>query len=375
MGTEFIICGDKKEEARIGCAKDFVSILQIDGFDIKRALTRHQVCGHFSPWLEHLGEMELSRMLKPFEKKEIECYAMAAEVFYTDLKFEKPDFFEVMGYEGAKEALRELAVYPAKMSEVSKRYGRGECGGVLLYGPPGTGKTYLANALAGETSKLFVKWSPSESFRDNYALKRTFDLIKTAGGGVLSLDDMEIIASVRDKPGHDRALTNALLSELDQAVDVPLVVVGSTNFPWNMDQSIIRSGRLGSLIYVGVPDKETRVELFGFYSRGLPVGSVDFEQLAEKTEFYSCSDIKALCSEAASIPWKEAIRGKESREIGQEDFEKAIEKMPSTSLAWFEEALDIACAESVKKRFAPMFEEIEKYREVKNRGNRAVCYG
>ena len=106
-----------------------------------------------------------------------------------------------------------------------------------------------------------------------------------------------------------------------------------------------------------------RKGLFEFYSQSLPLGSVDFDSLAGMTEFYSCSDIKAICLEAASVPWREAMGGKETREIRQKDFELAVSKLSSTSLTWFESICSMTCAEVVRKRFSDMFDEIEQYED------------
>jgi len=145
------------------------------------------------------------------------------------------------------------------------------------------------------------------------------------------------------------------------------VFIGATNSPWLMDPAVIRSGRLDELIYIGVPDRDMRINLFRFFTKNIPLAdSVNFDELAEKTDFYSCSDIEAICDAAVSIPWREAMEGKQ-RDVEQKDYDEALEIINSTTIPWFEEASQIMFTNSARKRFGPMIKEIERYKRKKQR--------
>jgi SpoVK/Ycf46/Vps4 family AAA+-type ATPase len=64
----------------------------------------------------------------------------------------------------------------------------------------------------------------------------------------------------------------------------------------------MRAGRMDKVILVPPPDTEARKELFRSKLSKLPHSNdIDFEKLAEKTEYYSSSDITAIIESAGRI--------------------------------------------------------------------------
>lgn len=63
---------------------------------------------------------------------------------------------DVAGLKGAKRALKECVLLPAKFPQKFTGI-RQPWRGILLYGPPGTGKSFLAKALATEAEVMYQK--------------------------------------------------------------------------------------------------------------------------------------------------------------------------------------------------------------------------
>jgi len=330
---------------------------------IRECLSYHKASGDLEKWFDRLGERDFKRFIAPFKASHISEFGMALEIYLKNKKIAKPDFSMVMGYEPIKAHLLERVVYPSKFSKMAKEYGRKNAGSALLYGPPGCGKTYAACALAGETDRMFWRASLSELIGPGFST--FFDVWKRVGTMVVLIDEIEVLAVNREIEGMStRMLTNMLLTQLDSLDEKSgLFVLGSTNSPWLLDTAMIRSGRLDKLIYVGVPDLQTREALLKYYARNLPIGKVDFGKIARKTEFYSCSDIELACSEAASAPFQRATETGKVQKVEHEDFENALLRCPSTAIAWFETASSVAISSSMKIRFAPMIADIERFRK------------
>ena len=330
---------------------------------VRECLSYHKASGDLDKWFEMLGEREFKKFIAPFMTSQLFEFGMALEIYLKNRRLAKPNFSMVVGYDPIKAHLLERVVYPSKFSKMAKEYGRKTAGSALLYGPPGCGKTYAACALAGETVRMFWRASLSDLVGPGFSIY--FDVWKRVGKMIVLIDEIEVLAVNREIEGMStRILTNKLLTELD-ALDEKsgLFVLGSTNSPWLLDTAMIRSGRLDKLIYVGVPDLQTRRSLLRYYSKNLPLGKVDFEKIAKKTEFYSCSDIELLCAEAAAAPFQRATDSGKVQKVGQEDFDAALMRCPSTALAWFESASNAPIPSSMKIRFAPMIADIERFRK------------
>lgn len=64
----------------------------------------------------------------------------------------------------------------------------------------------------------------------------------------------------------------------------------------------MRPGRLDRIVYVSLPDEQTRKEIFELKSREIPFDAdVDINELARRTHKYSGAELAAVCNEAAYL--------------------------------------------------------------------------
>ena len=115
-----------------------------------------------------------------------------------------------------------------------------------------------------------------------------------------------------------------LLAELDGFKPLDNVkIIGATNRKDILDPAIIRPGRLDRLLYVPIPSKEARLDIFKIHTKNMSFDkNINSQSVIEKMENFSGAEIKAACTEAGYF----AIR--EDREyVTKDDFFKAIEKV------------------------------------------------
>jgi len=273
---------------------------------------------------------------------------------------------DIGGLEETKRELRETVEYPVAYSDKFRRFGMQPTKGVLFYGPPGCGKTLLAKAVASECKANFLSIKGPELltmwFGESEAnVRNLFDKARAAAPCILFFDEMDSIAKARGGSGGgndagDRVM-NQILSEIDVAGSSGqnVFIIGATNRPDILDTAITRPGRLDSLIYIPLPDFESRVSIFKANLRKSPIApDIDFKTLAKVTEGFSGADVTEICQRAAKIAIREAIAADEAVMLEEEMMEaqgvvfdeegvdEYEDPVPAITRAHFEEAMSFA---------------------------------
>ena len=258
-------------------------------------------------------------------------------------------FSDIGGLSQVKEAIRERIEYPLRYPELSEKYGKSVGGGILLFGPPGCGKTMLARAIAGECQVSFISVSLSQLLdkwvgNTEKAIARLFHEARTKAPTLIFFDELDALGGARSEgQSWERKFIGQLLMELDgiRGQNRQVVVMGATNAPWNIDIALRRPGRFGTPIYVPPPDFEARKEILSLYLNKKPLvaDDIDLDELARRTELFSAAALQQLVEEAASIPWKEAIRTGQARPITMADLIAALSRR-KPDLAEWEKLLD-----------------------------------
>lgn len=100
----------------------------------------------------------------------------------------------------------------------------------------------------------------------------------------------------------------------------------------------MRPGRLDRIVYVSLPDLQTRKEIFELKAKEIPLADdVDFDELALRTEKYSGAELAAVCNEAAYLALDADIN---SSRIERAHFEAALKlvtpRTSNESIAYFD---------------------------------------
>ncbi|KAF2639428.1 AAA-domain-containing protein [Massarina eburnea CBS 473.64] len=184
--------------------------------------------------------------------------------------------------------------------------------GALLYGPPGTGKTLLARAVAKESGCAVLEVSGAQ-IHDKYVgegeknVQAIFSLARKLSPCVVFLDEADAVLSSRDT-GRDRSsardILNQFLKEWDGLSDHSVFVMVATNRPFDLDDAVIR--RLPRRLLIDLPSENDRKEIIKIHLRGEQLDeSVNVDNLAQQTPFYSGSDLKNIAVAAALTCVKE----------------------------------------------------------------------
>ena len=95
-------------------------------------------------------------------------------------------------------------------------------------------------------------------------------------------------------------MLSQLLTEIEEGISSRVVVVGITNRPDVLDNSLLRTGRLDLVLYVAPPDEKGRLEIIKILTAKMPLDKdVKLQEIAVATQNYSGADLAALCREAA----------------------------------------------------------------------------
>jgi transitional endoplasmic reticulum ATPase len=219
---------------------------------------------------------------------------------------------DVGGLETIKERLRTLVQLPLTHPERFREIGLEPPSGVLLYGPSGTGKTLLVRALATETNANFVPVSGPELFsqwvgESEEALRQVFIMARQLAPAIVFIDQLDAIAPSRrgtEDSGTSSRVVNQLLAELDGVRPLGgVVVLAATNRVDLVDSSVLRPGRIGTHVRVGLPDVKDRRAVLDVLLRGAPFASPAakkalIEQLAKESDGLSGASLKQLVDEA-----------------------------------------------------------------------------
>lgn len=115
------------------------------------------------------------------------------------------------------------------------------------------------------------------SVRDPHQFKHPICRARQVAPSVVFFDEIDALGGERSSgaaAGVQERVLAQLLTELDGVTPLgDVTVLAATNRPDRIDRALLRPGRLDRIVYVPLPDEETRREIFRIKLEKMPVGS------------------------------------------------------------------------------------------------------
>lgn len=218
--------------------------------------------------------------------------------------------------------------------------------GLLLWGPPGCGKTLLAKAVANESKANFISVKGPELLNkyvgeSERAVRQVFARARSSVPVVIFFDELDALVPHRaDGSSMSEAssrVVNTMLAELDGVGDGRdgIYVIAATNRPHAIDVAMLRPGRLETVLFVGLPDAEERVDILRTLVRKLPnfEYTAEIADIARQAEGFSGADLGSLLRKAGDNAVRRAAstidvqdflaaRAEVRRSVGEEDLRR-----------------------------------------------------
>ncbi|MDH3277674.1 MAG: CDC48 family AAA ATPase [Nitrosopumilus sp.] len=317
--------------------KDLASELHgYTGADIK-SLCREAAMKSIRRYLPEIdleSEKIPSEILQSMQIKLIDFYDAMHEVVPTAMREfyverSKVWWKDVGGLDEIKEALKDNLISAMRDPTKFTKMGIKPPKGALIYGPPGCGKTMIARALATESGanmilvkgpELLSKWV-GESEK---GIREIFRKAKASSPCVVIFDELDsLVRSKSGEGGVSETVLSQLLTEIEEGISSRVVVVGITNRPDVLDNSLLRTGRLDLVLYVPPPDEKGRLEIIKILTAKMPLDKdVNLQEIAVATQNYSGADLAALCREAAILAMRNG-----TPKIASRDFANSLKQV------------------------------------------------
>jgi|GEM_PF-2504309 len=173
--------------------------------------------------------------------------------------------------------------------------------GIFLYGQPGTGKTLTARVIATESGAKLIDaggfpreqkgWKAGD-VHSLFALAKEY-YAKTKKPVIIYFDEFDEVCP--DERRYRSEASPAIMTELDGISGKPegVFVVASAN-SMDVDEGLLRAGRLGYHLHYRPPTHRGRAEILKFYLEKKPHEPIDLENVAEIMPEMTPAEIEEL---------------------------------------------------------------------------------
>lgn len=227
-------------------------------------------------------------------------------------------FADLKGFETISDSLETQIVNPLQHGARFADLGLAPKRGVLLFGPPGTGKTSVGRALAHRLRGKFFMIDgsfTSEPPAEFYSkVKQVFERAKHNTPSVIFIDDADVLMQSERVYGLNRYLLS-MLDGLESETAGMVTVMVTAMDPNQLQQALLRSGRIELWLETKLPDARARGEILRELLTGLPerFHHYDAERIVGSSEGFNGADVKRLVADAVALYARDVLRGDEPR--------------------------------------------------------------
>lgn len=288
----------------------------------------------------------------PFAQPEIQINQSTEAIAPVEPTGQRITLADVGGLQNVKDRLNESFLAPMRNAAIAKAFGKSLRGGLLLYGPPGCGKTFVARAVAGELQANFMAVTMTDILDSHIGeteknIKAVFDKARSSAPTVLFLDEVDALGlrrgSLTGGASWLRQMVNQLLMEMDSlsSNNDGLYVLAATNHPWDLDEALLRPGRLDRTVLVTAPDQPARESILRYHLERRPIAGIDLKWIARQTDGFSGADLEHLCTTAAEKAMMQSIERNEVLPVDMDHIHQAMKEVKPSTLPWLESARNV----------------------------------
>ena len=160
-------------------------------------------------------------------------------------------------------------------------------------------------------------------------VRELFQMARSKKACLIFFDEVDAIGGARhdDGAGGDNEVQRTMLEIVNQLDGFDargnVKVLMATNRPDTLDPALLRPGRLDRKVEFGLPDLESRTQIFQIHTRAMACErDIRFELLARLCPNSTGADIRSVCTEAGMF----AIRARR-KTVTEKDFLDAVGKV------------------------------------------------
>lgn len=201
--------------------------------------------------------------------------------------------------------------------------------GVLLLGLPGTGKTMIARLIATQSKRSFLPIT-SADITDPKAITKVFARARENSPSLIFIDEMDSLV-----PANQGYLNQYYVQIVEQFLieisnlqpEHNVFLVGTTNYPENIDSRILRGGRFSEKIEIGSPGPPETRRLLTKYLAGTELAAnTSIGYLSEWFTGVTPANLEAMVATAKRYAFERSGDDKLAP-LSVEDFERAAQRV------------------------------------------------